>query len=866
MPKNSRFKIGEPSGASPTDPESLFRDLKQRSTKIQYLWSHQADILRTWHQKYRTSKDVALELPTGTGKTLIGLLIAEYRRRALGERALYLCPTRQLANQVHALATDYGIQASVLVGDQTRYPPASFSAYASGGAVAITTYSGVFNTNPRLKDANCLVLDDAHSAEDYVASLWTLSIDRFDQKDLYFAVLDVFKGSLRDEFIGTIESENPPPNMRRAVDKVPYPIYLKQLPHLQELFEVSAYDSIHYPWSMNNEHMYACNMYISWASMCIRPIIPPTLTHSPFASANHRVYMSATLGAGGELERITGVPTIERIPVPEGWDRQSIGRRFFVVPGYALNDADVQKVLWQSIGAVERSVVLCPDRLTAGKVETDLAGIGIKRTVLSARDIEESLTKFISSTEAVLVLSGRYDGLDLEGEACRLMVVYGLPSAHNAQEEFLLSRLRATSLLRDRIRTRLTQAFGRCTRGPTDYAAIVLIGASLVDFCSKREVRLSMHPELQAELEYGLQMSAANTTDTWRELLNAFLAQDEDWQDADDWIKKYRDKASRVTDSASEVFLSVASDEVDYLYRLWSGDYEGALAKARSISDVLSGDEVAGYRAWWYYLAGSVAWLIAQTTRAPSVVDVAKDLFTRAARCPTAVSWFAALTRIEIMSGLAPGVDELLSCAVENVEDLLTQLGLFGPKFERIISEFHDVIGKNESSPFTQGLEQLGKFLGFVAWRPQAQGAPDCIWKLSDTVCLALEAKSEETAEAPIPIRDAREAKGHFDWVSHNVKLSANSQSLVVMVSPRSTISKEALPHAEGVHYIAVDEIRDLARKASGILRTVRAQSGEGTEGALRIKIQQQLLNAGLDPKSILEQLQRMPLKDLPQG
>ena len=95
--------------------------------------------------------------------------------------------------------------------------------------------------------------------------------------------------------------------------------------------------------------------------------------------------------------------------------------------------------------------------------------------------------------------------------------------------------------------------------------------------------------------------------------------------------------------------------------------------------------------------------------------------------------------------------------------------------------------------------------------------------------------------------------------------ISANSQSLVVMVSPRSTISKEALPHAEGVHYVAVDEIRDLARKASGILRTARAQSGEGTEDALRIKIQQQLLNEGLDPKSILEQLQRMLLKDLPQ-
>lgn len=866
MQKNSRFKIGESSAAVPKDPESLFRDLKQRSPKIPYLWSHQADILRTWHQNYQTSKDIALELPTGTGKTLIGLIIAEYRRQVLGERALYLCPTRQLANQVSTLAKDYGIQAFVLIGDQTKYPPASVGAYASGNAVAITTYSGVFNTNPRLRDGNCLILDDAHSAEDYIASLWTISIDRFDQKDLYLAILDVFRGTLREEFLSTIESEDPPPNMRRAVDKVPFPIYLELMPRLKDLFEVSPYESVHYPWLMNNEHMQACNMYISWASMCVRPIIPPTLTHLPFASANHRVYMSATLGSGGELERITGVPKIDRIPVPEGWDKQGIGRRFFIVPGYALREADVEKVLWQSIDTVQRSVIFCPDRVTAKKVESGLGKAEIERTVLSAQDIEESLSSFTSSKGAVLILTGRYDGLDLKEEACRLMAVHGLPSAHNAQEEFLLSRLKATSLLRDRIRTRLTQAFGRCTRGPTDYAAVILIGASLVDFCSKREVRAGMHPELQAELEYGLQISAANTTDAWRELLNAFLSQDEDWQDADDWIKRYRDKAVRATDITAEVFLSVAAEEVDYVYRLWKGDYDGALAKARSISDALSGEEVAGYRAWWYYLAGSVAWLNAHTTGEQSFAKLAKDLFTRAAMCPTAVSWFAALTRLKIMAGVTLSLDELLNYAAENIEELLTQLGLFGPKFEKIISESLELISNNESATFTQGLEQLGKFLGFEAWRPQSQGAPDCVWKVSDRVCIAIEAKSEESPDTPIPIRDAREAKGHFDWVNSNVKLADDAEISVILLSPRSTISKEALPHAEGVYYVSVDEIRDLARKASGILRTVRAQSGESPEGALRTNIQQQLLSKALDPKSILAQLQRMPLKDLPQS
>jgi superfamily II DNA or RNA helicase len=50
--------------------------------------------------------DLALELPTGTGKTLVGLLIAEWRRQTGNERVLYLCATRQLAHQVSALASN----------------------------------------------------------------------------------------------------------------------------------------------------------------------------------------------------------------------------------------------------------------------------------------------------------------------------------------------------------------------------------------------------------------------------------------------------------------------------------------------------------------------------------------------------------------------------------------------------------------------------------------------------------------------------------------------------------------------------------------------------------------------------------------
>lgn len=89
----------------------MFRDLS-RDADVRFLWGHQDRILERYEEHVGTA-DVALELPTGTGKTLIGLLIAEWRRQARDERVLYMCPTRQLAHQVGALAQRYGIDAQV---------------------------------------------------------------------------------------------------------------------------------------------------------------------------------------------------------------------------------------------------------------------------------------------------------------------------------------------------------------------------------------------------------------------------------------------------------------------------------------------------------------------------------------------------------------------------------------------------------------------------------------------------------------------------------------------------------------------------------------------------------------------------------
>src|SRR5262249_36527074 len=127
--------------------------------------------------------------------------------------------------------------------------------------------------------------------------------------------------------------------------------------------------------------------------------------------------------------------------------------------------------------------------------------------VLHAPDVESDLGTFADAARATLVLTNRYDGIDLPDEACRLVLLAGQPVGTHLQERFIYESVGATSVLEERIRTRVVQGAGRCTRNANDYAVVMVIGPELMNFCLQKEVRESMHPELQAETSFGVENS-----------------------------------------------------------------------------------------------------------------------------------------------------------------------------------------------------------------------------------------------------------------------------------------------------------------------------------------------------------------------
>lgn len=113
------------------------------------------------------------------------------------------------------------------------------------------------------------------------------------------------------------------PRKLPKVGKIPYAIFFKNLQEIKTIFEnkLEIHSPNYFSWHFIKEGLHACHAYVSWDQIYIRPYIPPTLTHRPFEEANQRIYMSATLGRGGELERTTGISKILRVETPRTYLR-----------------------------------------------------------------------------------------------------------------------------------------------------------------------------------------------------------------------------------------------------------------------------------------------------------------------------------------------------------------------------------------------------------------------------------------------------------------------------------------------------------------------------------------------------------------
>ena len=253
-------------------------------------------VLSKYGAEHLDSSDLAIEMPTGEGKTLLALLIADHALDQ-GRSVAYLTGTRQLAERVEEEAEKLGLE---MVRFASRdYGGARLDDYHQAQAVGVMNYWVYFNTKPVPKPADLVIFDDAHLAEQPLSSLQTLRIpDKPGPPrklyrticDLVIAHTDAYPGlqAMRD---GTALPGTPP-------ELLSFSDWAAVSTAARDAISQSAYvedKDVRYVWPRVRDHLNRCGVLIGSSGIEIRPYHPPTALNSGYSQAKQRIYLSATL-------------------------------------------------------------------------------------------------------------------------------------------------------------------------------------------------------------------------------------------------------------------------------------------------------------------------------------------------------------------------------------------------------------------------------------------------------------------------------------------------------------------------------------------------------------------------------------------
>jgi Rad3-related DNA helicase len=280
------FKITKQENFSYASPQEMYQDNKLK--KIMGLLDYQAAMLEKYIEKY-DRKILAMELPTGSGKTLVGLLIGEFRRLKNKEKIVYLCPTNQLVNQVVSHANEkYGLKATAFCGKQKEYNPKDKSSYMLANTIAVTTYSSFFAQNSFFSNADIIIMDDVHSSEDYIISNWTLELKKGTLE--FSQIVELLRDIIDDNDYHYLTSDDLSADNRAWTNIVPMPLLAPKLTNILNIIRTNLSDgNNYYSFSRIEENLEECNMYLSSTSIMIRPWIAPTLTIPAFKATKQKI-------------------------------------------------------------------------------------------------------------------------------------------------------------------------------------------------------------------------------------------------------------------------------------------------------------------------------------------------------------------------------------------------------------------------------------------------------------------------------------------------------------------------------------------------------------------------------------------------
>ncbi|MFD2332591.1 DEAD/DEAH box helicase family protein [Cohnella sp. GCM10020058] len=774
--------LGEDNSADTVlNPREIFSVLPEKDPLYNYPRDVQTEVWNQWFDdSVRNNEYNVIKMNTGSGKTVVGLLILKSCLNEGKGPAVYVVPDPYLVSQVFAEAKRLGIEVT---DDQDSIKFKRSQAILVINVFKLFNGKSSFGVNERKIPIGSIIIDDAHACLDSTESQFTMEIPY--STEVYPKLYGLFKGSLAEQYdTGILELEAGSPTVNMLVPYWTWQDNIKETTRiLFEAFQTSedayrkgdsdkSYDSLRFSWQLLKNCLPLCSCVFGSDKIEISPKCIPINSIPSFVESKRKIFMSATLADDSILVSHFNIDAdkVKAAITPESSD--DIGDRMILVPqelNSEIKDEHIKDFLREK-SKRHNIVIIVPSyyRLKFWEDSCDL--------VLTSSNLQEGITKLKNGHVGLAVMINKYDGIDLAQKACEILVIDGLPDVRRKIDKIEQGILFGTDDTLSKTIQRIEQGMGRGIRSKDDYCVVFLMGRTLIDNLYGEGAIDKFTPATKAQIRLSDQLA--------KQVRGASI------EDLEDVINHslYRSTSWISRSKGALVHLKYdASFNVNSVIKKQRAAFNSSLIRDNMKSVQLINESVnettdLKLKGYLKQQLAEYLYFIDQEESHVTLKSAVKDnhlvLHPMEGIQYAKLQKFIGSQAIQA-SGFLRQKFDTPNKLIMGVNKLLEQL-IFKP---------------DTSAVFEQACKELAFYLGFSAQRPEAEfkKGPDVLWEVGNLDYFVIECKNGATSPT-ISKHDCNQLNGSSVWFEE--KYDNSCSYTPIMIHPFTTFEYAASPNS----------------------------------------------------------------------
>ena len=563
---------------------------------------------------------------------------------------------------------------------------------------------------------------------------------------------------------------------------------------MQALHEYRDDDELQFTYPLLKEILQQCRCVVGGQYLEIEPYFPATDLIQSFRRASRRIYMTATLADDSVIVTHFGAdPNNLCTPIVPS-SSQSMGERMILMP-QALNSdlttADVRGLLTELAEKVN-VVVIVPSKQTTEDWNDEAD------QVLIGGGVSDGIEKLRNSHMGLTVLVNRYDGIDLPGDACRVLAIVDLPEVSSYADLVDSEVLSGTAVNLRRQIERIEQGMGRGVRSNDDYCAVLLLGPKLIGRLLSPEGLAMLTPATREQLELSRKISKKLDMPSIDEIKNVILQcldRDPDWIKVSKTILVSLEADDELRLDPSKLAVRAAFDSAR------ANQHSEAVAILDTAIDAAAESQVK-------------AWLLSRKAAFQHPVDADGAQKTLAAAHglePGVIKPMHGTT----YKKLTPATGQQAATLISNHQGRFlnpTTMKLFA---DGLCSDLQ--FSQETSDKFEVAINDLAWFIGIRGQRPEKdyKEGPDNLWALANGSFLVIECKNGVISGNGISKKNAGQLGQSVAWFSRRYPAST---SVPIIIHTEQTLGQGASVVA-GMHVIAPTNLEKLRNNLKNLAK-----------------------------------------------